>query len=428
MAIKTYEAFKAPSPYEQERLRAERQRRYAELLEQQAMEPEGEFTYQGIRAMPSPAAALGKLLSAYQGKKAREKAEEAEARKTGMEEQAAEQIMGRLMGSKAAPVPIPDAAQQIAAEEQAQREAGEIQEMTRQSQYRYDPEGAMQRAMTPQGAGAVRGNPMLAAALQRSMEAPTAEKFYAPTETEEGLVQYGERGGVKKSPYRAAAKPASPTELSRLIAERDALPEGSQQRATYDAAIRKQTTTAPPFNIDLGAKGDVEAQKVFIQDLGAMRPRAQAAANIIKSVNNLDRLTEKGTFVGSLAPTAVGASQFLSGLGFKIAPDVLSNTEQFQAAASDLVLSTQASLGGARGFTREETAILERMFPQIVNSPQARVAIGNIIRNKQLSVIDEYDSLIDDYKSTFKDSRIPYKKIDDEEIRYQRWKRSQGGL
>ena len=53
MAIKTYEAFRAPSPYEQERLRAERQRRYAELLEKQAMEQEGEFTYQGIRAMPS---------------------------------------------------------------------------------------------------------------------------------------------------------------------------------------------------------------------------------------------------------------------------------------------------------------------------------------------------------------------------------------
>ena len=439
MALEYYQAFREPSPYEQERLKAERLRRYAELLEQQGGEPEGEFTYQGIRAMPSPAAALGKMLQAYQSKKAREKAEEAERKQTGMEEEAAGQIAGRLMGKpiipeeglqefqSAAPA-FAQGVQQRIAEEQAQRESGDIQEITRQSQYRYDPEGAMQRAMTPQGLGAVKGNPLLAAALQRSMEIPAAEKFYAPTETEEGLVQYGERGGVKKSPYRAAAKPASPTELSRLIAERDALPKGSPQIATYDAAIRKQTTTAPPFNIDLGAKGDVEAQKVFIQDLGAMRPRAQAAANIIKSVNNLDRLTEKGTFVGSLAPTAVGASQFLSGLGFKIAPDVLSNTEQFQAAVSDLILSTQASLGGARGFTREETEILNRMFPQIVNSPQARVAIGNIIRNKQLDVIDEYDSLIDDYKSTFKDSRIPYKKIDDEEVRYQRWKRSQGGL
>ena len=80
MALEYYQAFREPSPYEQERLKAERLRRYAELLEQQGGEPEGEFTYQGIRAMPSPAAALGKMLQAYQSKKAREKAEEAEAK------------------------------------------------------------------------------------------------------------------------------------------------------------------------------------------------------------------------------------------------------------------------------------------------------------------------------------------------------------
>lgn len=254
MAIKTYEAFKAPSPYEQERLRAERQRRYAELLEQQAMEPEGEFTYQGIRAMPSPAAALGKLLSAYQSKKAREKAEEAEARKTGMEEQAAEQIMGRLMGSKAAPVPIPDAAQQIAAEEQAQREAGDIQEITRQSQYRYDPEGAMQRAMTPQGVGAVRGNPMLAAALQKSMEAPAGD-FGTNVEYDESGNAYvvNKRTGQKQ--YTGAKKPAeemTPYEKERLELDRQKFEFDRSRPATPRATesaegLRKEFTgqTAP---------------------------------------------------------------------------------------------------------------------------------------------------------------------------------------
>jgi hypothetical protein len=167
MAIKTYEAFKAPSPYEQERLRAERQRRYAELLEQQAMEPEGEFTYQGIRAMPSPAAALGKLLSAYQGKKAREKAEEAEARKTGMEEEASRQIMNRLIGGR----PVTDA-------NTTPDEFG-LAEIATEAKYTVSPEltaEAMRMAMTPQGVGAVRGNPMLAAALQKSMEAEKTPK------------------------------------------------------------------------------------------------------------------------------------------------------------------------------------------------------------------------------------------------------------
>ncbi len=168
MAIKTYEAFKAPSPYEQERLRAERQRRYAELLEQQAMEPEGEFTYQGIRAMPSPAAALGKLLSAYQSKKAREKAEEAEARKTGMEEEASRQIMNRLIGGR----PVTDA-------NTTPDEFG-LAEIATEAKYTVSPEltaEAMRMAMTPQGVGAVRGNPMLAAALQQSMQAPKTAEY-----------------------------------------------------------------------------------------------------------------------------------------------------------------------------------------------------------------------------------------------------------
>ena len=78
MAIKSYEAFKPPSPYEQERRRAEQQRRYAELLQQQALAEEEPFTYQGIRAMPSPLTALTKMLQAYGSKKALEKAEEAE--------------------------------------------------------------------------------------------------------------------------------------------------------------------------------------------------------------------------------------------------------------------------------------------------------------------------------------------------------------
>ena len=59
--LKTYQAFTPPSPYEMERRKAEQQRRYAELLQEQAMAEDEPYTYQGIRAMPSPAAALGKF-------------------------------------------------------------------------------------------------------------------------------------------------------------------------------------------------------------------------------------------------------------------------------------------------------------------------------------------------------------------------------
>jgi len=188
MAIKTYQAFTPPSPYEMERRKAEQQRRYAELLQEQAMAEDEPFTYQGFRAMPSPAAALGKLLKAYGAKKASKKAEEAEARKAGMEQQASQQIMGRLFGG--APMSQADTTPD---------ESG-LAEVAVQSQYRQDPTDAMRFAATPQGAAAVKGNPMLAKALEQSMQGPGGEEYYAPVVGESGkYVQFGKRGNVLRS-------------------------------------------------------------------------------------------------------------------------------------------------------------------------------------------------------------------------------------
>jgi hypothetical protein len=73
--------FRAPTAYEEEMLKAQRQRQLAELLQQQAMAPEQEpYTFQGFRAMPSPLNALSRVLQAYGSKKAMERAEEAEGK------------------------------------------------------------------------------------------------------------------------------------------------------------------------------------------------------------------------------------------------------------------------------------------------------------------------------------------------------------
>jgi hypothetical protein len=430
MAIKSYEAFKPPSPYDQERRRAEQQRRYAELLQQQALAEEEPFTYQGIRAMPSPLTALTKMLQAYGSKKALEKAEEAEQKAAEADIAGAERLRQEL--APQARVAAPTTAEIAASVGMPQ--VGAEGDVTY---------GAPQQApMRTEMVGPTAKERQNIFANYAATGTPTAQRLAQVMAAQEPKTQTMEFGDqlfnisdgmatpvmMDGKPVTASPKPAAGSSLSKLIAEREALPLNSPLRATYDAAISKETTQSAPVRIDLGAKGDAEAQKIFLGDIGTMRPRANAANNIIKSVNNLDRLTQKGTYTGALATGAVGAGQFLNSLGIKVDPETLKNTEAFSAQVSDLVLSTQAALGGARGFTKEETAILERMFPQIVNSPQARVAIGNIIRNKQLDVIDEYDSLIDDYYSTYKDSKIPYKKIDDEEVRYQRWKRNQGGL
>jgi len=71
--------FRAPTAYEEEMLKAQRQRQLAEMLQQQAFAPEAEpYTFQGFRAQPSAANAIARVLSAYTAKKVGEKAETAE--------------------------------------------------------------------------------------------------------------------------------------------------------------------------------------------------------------------------------------------------------------------------------------------------------------------------------------------------------------
>ena len=413
--MQTYKAFREPTPYEVEKQRAERQRRYAELLQQQAMAPEEEpYTFQGFRAMPSPANALSRVLQAYAAKKVGEKAEQAEAKAreadvAGMTE------LQRSLGPQTRVVEPDMFADPMG---MASKYTPPVTETTMPTYQQR--ETLLTNALASGTPSAQRlAQLMLSRQPQISLDALMEA-------SEESRRKYEETGDP--SVLRKPAKPAesligkpSPSDFTPA-----SLAKFSETGNYADLdAIPKQPLIG---SIDLGNKGSAEAQKIFLGDIGTMRPRANAAKNIIKSVNNLDRLTQKGTYTGALAAGAVGAGQFLNSLGIEVDPETLKNTEAFSAQASDLVLSTQAALGGARGFTKEETAILMQMFPQIINSPQARVAIGNIMRNKQLDVIDEYDSLIDDYYSTYKDSKIPYKKIDDEEVRYQRWKRSQGGL
>jgi len=76
---KSNPVFRAPTAYEEEMLRAQRQQQLAEMLRQQSFMQEPESpTYQGFRAMPTPTNALARILSAYTSKKIGEKAEEAE--------------------------------------------------------------------------------------------------------------------------------------------------------------------------------------------------------------------------------------------------------------------------------------------------------------------------------------------------------------
>jgi hypothetical protein len=336
MALREYQAFREPSPYEQERMRAERLRRYAELLEQQAAEPEGEFTYQGIRAMPSPAAALGKMLQAYSAKKAGEKAEEAQRKQTGMEEEASSQIMGRLMGGRT-PDTIADLTEVTPAGKIGPASEADLTGVQLESQYTRSPEDAMRVAMTPQGMGAMRRNPMLVAALQKSMEAPPSEEFGTqPFISADGeYVLPGKQGSLKRTGIKAP-KPE--------VAEMTPYQREMVRLRERDIALREGMTGA---NRPLSAT----AQKELFD----------ADENILATESGISML-DQAIKLSPVAYEGVGASQRATAatmLPDALEPKGTKETLEFDLLLKQQVLPQLKSIFGAAPTEGERAILLE---------------------------------------------------------------------
>jgi hypothetical protein len=134
---------------------ARRRRRMAEALAQQAYVP------QDVGVAPIPAAApLVQGLQAFLSARAARKADEAEEKAAAEVTRTGEQIAGRLAGG--APV-----------RSLAPADASGLQEVAVTSEYQRSPDDALRVAMTSPGTAAVKGNPMLAAMLARTMEKPS---------------------------------------------------------------------------------------------------------------------------------------------------------------------------------------------------------------------------------------------------------------
>jgi hypothetical protein len=152
---KQVQAFNAPTAYDQQMVEARRRRRMAEALAQQAYVP------QDVGVAPIPAAApLVQGLQAFLSARAARKADEAEEKAAAEVTRTGEQIAGRLSGG--APV-----------RSLAPADASGLQEVAVTSEYQRSPDDAMRVAMTSPGTAAVKGNPMLAAMLARTMEKPS---------------------------------------------------------------------------------------------------------------------------------------------------------------------------------------------------------------------------------------------------------------
>jgi hypothetical protein len=253
--------FRAPTEYERQIEEARKRAALAEALAQQEYVP-----MEGAAAPIPRAAPLVKALQGYLTAREGRKAREAEAEASQVESDYAQRMLGRMQGGYT----YQPSAQNVEAMKRLPSETDEqyrarmlapetftnrsyeqtlaaapaettLAEVTPTSRYVKSPEEALQMASTSVGTAALKNRPVLAARLAEMLKTPSAEEFYAPTETATGLVQFGKRGGKQETGYKAPPKSETPTPLARLIAERDALPPNDPRRATYDAAIKGET-------------------------------------------------------------------------------------------------------------------------------------------------------------------------------------------
>ncbi|HQO15935.1 MAG TPA: hypothetical protein PLG02_03140, partial [Methylotenera sp.] len=102
---------------------------------------------------------------------------------------------------------------------------------------------------------------MIAAQTGFDTQDATREQALAKLESERNKPINVAQGGTIYDPktgqaiFSAPEKPIAPSDLAKLIKERDSLPEGSPLRAPYNEAIKKLTTTTEPLVMTVNSQG-----------------------------------------------------------------------------------------------------------------------------------------------------------------------------
>ena len=170
----------------------------------------------------------------------------------------------------------------------------------------------------------------------------------------------------------APTAPLAPSQLSRLIAERDLLAPNDPNRKIYDAEILKQTTHPAPVNISLtqsaeksfgsALAGALAKSDVDLRDAALNSPEAAGNANRI-----LEVLSSGNIIAGPGAEWKLKTAKLLNASGVagfvgKDNTELISNTEQLQKSLASQTLDSikTSGLGAGAGFTNADRDFLEK--------------------------------------------------------------------
>ena len=200
-----------------------------------------------------------------------------------------------------------------------------------------------------------------------------------------GLKEVGVAEGTRKAVF------VDPSTDQQYVYDTDAT--GKQIRVPYSGPIDRLTS-----KIDVKQSAGEKRQNKFMEDLDTISSKRlattiekrDAAIASLNSLSELKRLAAKPLVGGPVAENILSATSLLNSIGLLGEQDAsrLSDSEQYDKVAKDLVLSTLGSKLGT-GISNADRAFIERIVPQLTTSPKARLELIDFMEKKNKKIVEE---------------------------------------
>ena len=181
--------------------------------------------------------------------------------------------------------------------------------------------------------------------------------------------------------------------------------------AGYVGAPYSKSASASSVSVDATTKGlDKYAQERLKGEAAGMTELGKAAKSAYNESKALDRFisnSAKGT-AGGAQPLITWTKNFLSSFGYS--DDSLSSVAGMQQSIADMKVNKIAQFG-ARGLTDKDMEIIQQSLPRVDTSPEARIAVANVLKKLKDREIQDYIYARDEearlYPDLSKKIRIP---------------------
>lgn len=143
--------------------------------------------------------------------------------------------------------------------------------------------------------------------------------------------------------------------------------------------------------MNAGSKAGMEQwAKNAANTVNTLGEQARSAVGAVTSLNQLEKLSDSGTFTGPTSGAATWLGQLANAAGMKVDANQLANSENFTSVAADAAQKIIGQYGGNRGVTKEEAEQIKNIVPQLTHSPQARTQLTTILRGMAQRQIEDY--------------------------------------